>query len=71
MNRRNFLQFVLGAAAQFDRSHELDRLIRRCHWIGIIGSSIGGLLLIADLGRPEEISKVFVGFQKYLYQPVA
>ena len=24
---------------------------------------------IADLGRPEEISKVFVGFQKYLYQP--
>jgi type I restriction enzyme R subunit len=23
---------------------------------------------IADLGRPEEISKV--GFQKYLYQPV-
>jgi type I restriction enzyme, R subunit len=26
---------------------------------------------IADLGRPEEINKVFVGFQKYLYQPVA
>ena len=24
---------------------------------------------IADLGRPEEISKVFVGFQKYLYTP--
>ena len=23
---------------------------------------------IADLGRPEEISKVFVGFQKYLYE---
>lgn len=23
---------------------------------------------IADLGRPEEISKVFAGFQKYLYQ---
>jgi type I restriction enzyme R subunit len=23
---------------------------------------------VADLGRPEEISKVFVGFQKYLYQ---
>jgi type I restriction enzyme R subunit len=23
---------------------------------------------IADLGRPEEISEVFVGFQKYLYQ---
>ena len=26
---------------------------------------------IADLGTPEEISNVFVGFQKYLYQPVA
>jgi type I restriction enzyme R subunit len=26
---------------------------------------------IADLGRPEEISEVFVGFQKYLYQPGA
>jgi type I restriction enzyme R subunit len=24
---------------------------------------------VEDLGRPEEISKVFVGFQKYLYQP--
>ena len=24
---------------------------------------------VADLGRPEEIGKVFVGFQKYLYQP--
>jgi len=24
---------------------------------------------IADLGEPEEIRKVFVGFQKYLYQP--
>jgi formate-dependent nitrite reductase membrane component NrfD len=44
---------VLGAAAQFDGSHELDRLVRRCHWIGIIGSSIGGILLVADLGRPE------------------
>jgi hypothetical protein len=26
---------------------------------------------IADLGKPEEISKVFVGFQKYLYQSVS
>jgi type I restriction enzyme R subunit len=24
---------------------------------------------VADLGRPEEISQVFTGFQKYLYQP--
>jgi type I restriction enzyme, R subunit len=26
---------------------------------------------VADLGRPEEIGKVFVGFQKYLYQEQA
>ena len=26
---------------------------------------------VADLGRPEEIGKVFSGFQKYLYQQVA
>lgn len=26
---------------------------------------------IADLGKPEEISRVFVGFQQYLYQPTA
>ncbi len=26
---------------------------------------------VDDLGKPEEIGKVFVGFQKYLYQPTA
>ncbi len=26
---------------------------------------------VADLGRPDEIGKVFSGFQKYLYQPAA
>ncbi len=25
---------------------------------------------VADLGQPEEIGKVFTGFQKYLYQQV-
>jgi type I restriction enzyme R subunit len=25
----------------------------------------------ADLSNPEHISEVFVGFQKYLYQPLA
>jgi len=24
---------------------------------------------VADLGQPEEIGKVFAGFQNYLYQP--
>ena len=44
---------VLGAAAQLDRSGELHGLVRRCHWAGIIGSTIAGGLLISDLGRPE------------------
>jgi formate-dependent nitrite reductase membrane component NrfD len=44
---------ALGAAAQLDGAHDLDPLIRRCHWTGIIGSSIAGGLLIADLGRPS------------------
>ena len=26
---------------------------------------------VADLGKPEEIGKVFAGFQKYLYQQQA
>ena len=26
---------------------------------------------MADLGRPEEIGRVFAGFQKYLYQQAA
>jgi hypothetical protein len=26
---------------------------------------------VADLGRPDEIGKVFAGFQKYLYQKAA
>jgi formate-dependent nitrite reductase membrane component NrfD len=35
-----------------DGSDELNSMIRRCHWIGIIGSTVGAVLLIADLGRP-------------------
>lgn len=45
--------FVLGAAAQLDGSGALTPLIRRCHWAGIIGSTISGGLLISDLGRPS------------------
>jgi type I restriction enzyme, R subunit len=26
---------------------------------------------VADLGKPEDIGKVFAGFQKYLYQEAA
>lgn len=43
---------VLGAASQVDTSGQLDRLVKRCHWAGIIGSSMAGYLLISDLGRP-------------------
>ena len=44
---------VLGAAAQLDRSGRLDRVIRRCHWAGIIGSTVSAALLIDDLGKPS------------------
>ena len=44
---------VLGAAAQLDHSGELNRMVRRCHWAGIIGSGIAAVLLIDDLGRPS------------------
>jgi hypothetical protein len=44
---------VMGAAAQLDRSGKLDHLMRRCHWAGVIGSALSGLILIHDLGRPE------------------
>jgi formate-dependent nitrite reductase membrane component NrfD len=44
---------VVGAAAQLTGSTKLNRLIRRCHWIGFIGASVSGILLIRDLGKPS------------------
>ena len=44
---------ALGAAAQTRGSEDLSDLVRRAHWVGIIGSSMGGVLLILDLGRPS------------------
>lgn len=44
---------VLGAAAQIRQSKQLDNLIGRCHWIGLVGSTISGGLLIYDLGKPS------------------
>jgi formate-dependent nitrite reductase membrane component NrfD len=44
---------AFGAAAQFDGDPQLRKLVLRSHWVGIVGSSIGGLFLILDLGRPE------------------
>ena len=44
---------ALAAAAQLEGGEEISRFVRRCHWIGIIGSSAGAVLLVHDLGRPE------------------
>lgn len=43
---------ALGAAAQIDR-RELRGLIRRCRWIATGGASLGTVLLVVDLGKPE------------------
>lgn len=61
-----FLDFVL---AQYVRVgvEELSRdklsPLLRLKYHGAIADAV------ADLGQPEEIGKVFVGFQRYLYQP--
>jgi formate-dependent nitrite reductase membrane component NrfD len=44
---------VLGAAAQLDRDSNIRQLVRTLRWIGAIGTTVGSILLIADLGRPE------------------
>ncbi len=43
---------ALGAAVQLAGDGELQEFGKRCHWVGIVGSSIGGALLVHDLGRP-------------------
>jgi formate-dependent nitrite reductase membrane component NrfD len=44
---------VLGAAAQATRHDGLRGLVRRCRWISAVGTTVGAVLLVADLGRPE------------------
>jgi formate-dependent nitrite reductase membrane component NrfD len=44
---------VLGAAAQIGNSRGREELVRRCHWIGLIGAGVSGALLIYDLGVPK------------------
>jgi len=61
-----FLEFVLGhyvgsGVDELD-TEKLGTLLRLRY-----GDSIADA--IRDLGKPEEINKVFVGFQKYLYLP--
>jgi len=66
--QQNFVEFVLGHYVNVGVD-ELDqeKLSPLLHlmYAGSISDAV------ADLGKPEEISKVFVGFQKYLYQPAA
>ena len=60
-----FLDFVLShyvtvGVEELDQS-KLTPLLRLKYHNSIADA-------VADLGRPEEIGKVFAGFQKYLYQ---
>jgi len=63
-----FLDFVLAHYVS-EGVHELDKdkltPLLRLKYNNSIADAI------ADLGRPEEIGKVFVDFQRYLYQRVA
>lgn len=60
-----FLEFVLGHYVQ-DGVEELDQEKLRPLLLLKYHDSIAEA--VADLGRPEEIGRVFAGFQKYLYQ---
>jgi len=63
-----FLDFVLahyvGVGVDELDQEKLTPLLRLKYFNSIADA-------IADLGKPEEISKVFVGFQKYLYESAA
>ena len=66
--QRVFLDFVLAhyvtiGVGELDQS-KLNPLLRLKYRDSISDA-------VADLGRPEEIGKVFAGFQQYLYQPQA
>ena len=62
-----FLDFVLSQYVKVG-VHELDKE-KLSPLLNLKYDSISDA--IADLGRPEEIGKVFSGFQKYLYEAVA
>lgn len=61
-----FLEFVLGHYVGSDvdelDTEKLGTLLRLRYRDSIADAN-------RDLGKPEEINKVFVGFQKYLYLP--
>ena len=66
LTQQVFLDFVLphyvnASVEEFDQARLTPLLRLKDH------DSIAAA--VADLGKPEEIGKVFSGFQKYLYQP--
>ena len=61
-----FLDFVLAQYVKVgveELSQDKLSPLLRLKYHGAIADAV------ADLGQPEEIGKVFVGFQRYLYQP--
>lgn len=61
-----FLDFVLAQYVKVgveELSQDKLSPLLRLKYHGTIADAV------ADLGEPEEISKVFVGFQRFLYQP--
>ena len=67
-NQQVFLDFVLSHYVQVG-VQELDQEKLRPLLLLKYNNAIADA--VADLGRPEEIGKVFAGFQKYLYQEAA
>ena len=66
--QQSFLDFVLShyVSVGIDKldTEKLTPLLRLKYHNSIADA-------VADLGKPEEIGKVFAGFQKFLYQPAA
>ncbi len=64
--QRGFLDFVLGQYVRVGvdelAQDKLSPLLKLKYHNAIADA-------VADLGKPEEIGRVFAGFQKYLYQP--
>jgi len=64
--QQGFLDFVLGQYVKVGvdelAQDKLSPLLKLKYHNAIADA-------VADLGRPEEIGRVFAGFQKYLYQP--
>ena len=65
--QQTFLDFVLAhyvaiGVQELDQE-KLNPLLRLKYHDSIANA-------VEDLGKPEEIGRVFSGFQKYLYQPV-